>query len=327
MIVVVSKKSPKVDTSNFQNNMSVCSATNCANCGKDEDEIGHLKTCNGCYMVKYCSRECQATHRPQHKKACKKRAAELHDEKLFKEVEREECPVCFLPFPHGEGTTFVSCCGKTICSGCIHGMSAEAISRGKDMHEVLCAFCRTPAPPSFEEDRKRTKKQMESGNAFAYYQFAGFHVTGTSDIVQDLSKAHDLSIQAGQLGCATAYFNLGKSYDHDCTITLGRENNQKKAKHYYELAAMGGNMEARNNLAVLEYKAGNYDRAFRHYTIAAKAGNHLSLDSIELGFANGFVTKDEYESVLRAYQKSQDEMKSEMRERAADAMERVRHLF
>ena len=35
--------------------------------------------------VKYCNRECQIAHRPQHKKECKQRAAELHEEALFKQ--------------------------------------------------------------------------------------------------------------------------------------------------------------------------------------------------------------------------------------------------
>ena len=52
----------------------------CANCGKGEECSGDLlKSCTACKMVKYCNRDCQIAHRPQHKKACKKRAAELHD--------------------------------------------------------------------------------------------------------------------------------------------------------------------------------------------------------------------------------------------------------
>ena len=35
------------------------------------------------------------------------------------------------------------------------------------------------------------------------------------------------------------------------------------------------------------------------------------------GFMSGVVTKEEYESTLRAYQKSVDEMKSEARDKAA----------
>ena len=67
----------------------------CANCGKGEEDCNKLKKCSACLSVKYCSAACQKAHRPQHKRACKIRAAELHDEQLFKEVaEREECPIC-----------------------------------------------------------------------------------------------------------------------------------------------------------------------------------------------------------------------------------------
>jgi len=49
--------------------MSVCAA-----CGKSGD---NLKACTACKLVKYCNRECQISHRPKHKKECRKRAAEL----------------------------------------------------------------------------------------------------------------------------------------------------------------------------------------------------------------------------------------------------------
>ena len=49
----------------------------CANCGRGEAEYRTLRKCAACKMVKYCNRECQIAHLPQHKKACKKRAAEL----------------------------------------------------------------------------------------------------------------------------------------------------------------------------------------------------------------------------------------------------------
>ena len=93
---------------------SAITITACANCGKGEEEKGvNLKSCNACHMVKYCNRECQVAHRPQHKKACKKRAAEIYDEKLFMEVKPEECPICMLPFMNGNKTeSFKSCCGK-----------------------------------------------------------------------------------------------------------------------------------------------------------------------------------------------------------------------
>ena len=70
----------------------------CANCGKGEESAGDLKSCTACKLVKYCNRDCQVAHRSQHKKACKKRAAELHDEALFIEPPPpEDCPICMLP--------------------------------------------------------------------------------------------------------------------------------------------------------------------------------------------------------------------------------------
>jgi len=85
--------------------------TRCANCGKGEESCGDLKACTACKLVKYCNRECQIAHRPLHK-ACKKRAAELHDGALFKEhPPREECPICLLPLPlHAAQISFKTCC-------------------------------------------------------------------------------------------------------------------------------------------------------------------------------------------------------------------------
>ena len=94
----------------------------CANCGKREDSRNNsLKTCTACKLVKYCSRECQIAHRPQHKKECKKRAKELHDIELFKHPppQYEDCPICFLRMPSlMSGIIYMPCCGKNVCNAC-----------------------------------------------------------------------------------------------------------------------------------------------------------------------------------------------------------------
>ncbi len=56
----------------------------CANCGKAAVDDIKLKICTACKLVKYCSVDCQKNHRPKHKKACKKRVAEIRDDKLFR---------------------------------------------------------------------------------------------------------------------------------------------------------------------------------------------------------------------------------------------------
>ena len=97
---------------------------------------------------------------------------------------------------------------------------------------------------------------------------------------------------------------------------LGVGRDPKKAKHYIELAAMNGSVLARHNLGVLEGQAGNEHRAYKHMIIAAKAGDKESLQYVQRGFKGGIVTKDEYESTLRAYQQRSDEMKNDMRDQA-----------
>ena len=202
------------------------SSTNktCANCGKGEECSGDLKSCT-CKLVKYCNRDCQIAHRPQHKKACKKRAAELHDEKLFKEPPPpDDCPICMLPPPlydnHLGTTCFHSCCGKSICDGCNYAMMKSGAK--------LCAFCRTPFAKSDKEEVLRLKELMEKGNAGAFNQLASYYAYETYGLPQDQAKANELYLKAGELGCAGAYFNLGCAYENGD----GVEIDMKKAKRY-----------------------------------------------------------------------------------------------
>ena len=55
---------------------------------------------------------------------------------------------------------------------------------------------------------------------------------------------------------------------------------------------MNGNVKARHNLGCLEKKAGNNNRAKKHFILAAKAGFKKSLDAVKIGFMEGCVTKD-----------------------------------
>ena len=83
----ISQGITSINISDNNNICGSCSDNNtteiCAKCGK---EGGSLKSCAACKLVKYCSRDCQIAHRSQHKKECRKRAADdLHDENLFKD--------------------------------------------------------------------------------------------------------------------------------------------------------------------------------------------------------------------------------------------------
>ena len=279
------------------------STTNCAACGK---EGGNLNTCNKCKTVKYCNAACKKKHRSKHKKACERKVGELHDQVLFREhPPTDDCPICFLPLPLDFSRMhFESCCGKTICSGCIYLMNG-----GKD----LCAFCREPKP-TFEEVVQRTKRLIEANNADAFHQLAYYYHDGDYGMPQDMTKANELWLRAGELGCAVAYFKLGNSYQYG----EGVEVDKKKAKYYWEPAAMDGSVNARHNLGCMEFEGGNYHRAYKHFILAAQAGYKMSLDQVKQGFMNDIVMKDEYANTLRAYEQRHNEMKSKVRDRAEE---------
>ena len=212
-----------------------------------------------------------------------------------------------LPLPlAADQIIFEACCGKDICDGCVRAMVE---SEGDDS---LCPFCRTLHPSSDEEMVKRYEKLMDKGNAYAINQLAGFYAEGSMGLPQDSARENELSLKAGELGCAEAYFNLGNTHD----IGEGVEVDEEKAKHYWELAAMGGCVFARHNLGCAEEEAGNNQRAMKHFLISARVGDKDSLDKVTSGFRSGIITKDEYEEALRTYHNSQLEMKSEARDEA-----------
>ena len=288
--------------------MSTCAC--CGEEGNDDD----MNTCNKCKEVKYCNAVCKKKHRSKHKKKCERRVAELYEEALFKEhPPNEECPICLLFLPIDNNTShFQTCCGKRICNGCKLAMKMR---KGKK----LCAFCRTPRATTIEENLKRTMKLIDSGNAEAFSSLGGHFAEGSYGLSQDYRRANELWLKAGELGCAGGYYNLGCSY----RLGDGVEVDQKKAKYYFELAAMCGHIKARHNLGCSERQAGNLHRAIKHMIMAAKAGDEVSLNTVKHCFMQGIVKKDEYANTLRAHQQRKDEMKSDARDEAAAPQNQV----
>jgi len=290
----------------------------CANCGKEGSK---LKSCTACKLVKYCNRECQIAHRPQHKKVCKKRAAELHDEKLFKQPppELDDCPICFLRLPCLDtGRKYMSCCGKTICSGCDCAPRYDNQGNKVDINKQNeCPFCRVVAPKSEEEARKRIKLRVDMKDARAIFNGGCYYSEGLNGFPQDYAKALELLHQAGELGQATAYNIIGYAYSNG----QGVEVDEKKAEYYYQLAAIGGCTQARHNLGIREDNVGNFDRALRHYMIAVRNGFNESLKEIKDLYSNGFASKDNYMKALQLYQEYLGEIKSDKRDKAAAAHE------
>jgi len=310
----------------LQNMSMVADTALCANCGKEGDKINNI--CNKCKQVKYCNAVCKKVHKKKHKKDCEEHVrlaaehtAKLHDIELFKQPPTEEdCPICFLRMPTlHTGSTYMSCCGKMICSGCIYAPLYD--DQGNEVDNDKCPFCRTLAPKSDEEGNEREKKRMDVGDAIAIYNLGCYYQEGSYGFPQDRVKALELYHRAGDLGYPKAHCSIGVAYDYGEGVGV----DEKKAVHCYELAAMKGNEISRFNLGNGEERAGNMNRALKHYMIAVKCGHAKSLDAIKKMYSNRHATKDDYTTALHTYQEYLSEIKSNQRDEAATFSEQYRY--
>lgn len=170
-------------------------------------------------------------------------------------------------------------------------------------------------PASDGEYFEMVTKRAEVDDANAICQLACYYRDEKYGLQQDLEKANELWLRAGELGVTNAYCTLGGSY----FLGKGVERDFMKGKHFLELAVMGGDVSARHLLGVLDGDAGNMSRAVRHFMIAAGAGHDDSLRNIRECFVQGHATKEEFEKALRGHKEATDEMTSDQREEAAAA--------
>jgi len=308
----------------LQNMSTADNISICANCGKE----GANNICNKCQSVKYCNAACKKKHRHKHKKDCEEYVrlaaehnAKLHDEKLFKQPPKvhEDCPICFVRMPTlTSGWRYKACCGKVICSGCIHAPVYDDQGNEVDIiKQNECPFCRTVAPNSDNELNSMLIKRSEAGDAIAIYNLGVYYDRGMYGLSQDFTKAVELFHHAAELGYFKAYNGIGCAYQYG----RGVEIDKKKAMHYYELSVMGGIVEARHNLGVYECNAGNMGRALKHFMVAVRDGKSESLEKIKGLYTKGHATKEDYTIALRLYQEYLGDIKSAQRDEAAAADE------
>ena len=208
----------------------------------------------------------------------------------------------------------MACCGKVVCSGCI--CTPVYDNQGNEIKEKTCPLCRTPVPTSDKESIKRFEKRMELNDADAIYNMGSYYARGLLGLRPNQAKALELYHRAAaELGHPAAFCSSGNSYYNG----RGVERDEKKANHYYELAAMRGQIDSRHNLGNNEWRLGNIDRALKHWMISVRDGEYRSLQSIKDMYMDGDATKDDYAKALRSYQKYLDEIKSDQRDKAAAA--------
>jgi len=280
----------------------------CASCGTAEVDDIKLKDCSACKLVKYCNVKCQRKHRPQHKKECKKRMAELRDELLFKQPESShhgDCPICCLPLPiDNDKSTLMSCCCKLICDGCEYANTTRELVGNL---QQKCPFCRHPAPNDDEEADKNFMKRAEFNDPVAILQI-GLRRRDEGDI----EGAFEYLTKAAELGDAGAHDVLALMYDEGKDV----EKDEKKEVYHLEKAAIGGNPRARHNLGCHESERCRYERAVKHWIIAANLGHEGSMQNVKEAYRGGLVSKEDFDSALRVHQAAIDATKSPQRDEA-----------
>ncbi len=285
----------------------------CASCGIAAVDDVKMKACDGgCDLVKYCSDNCQENHRDQHNEGCMKRKAELRDKELFEQPDSScfgECPICFLPLSLDiNKTRLMQCCSKTICMGCDY---ANLKHESAQKLEHRCAFCRHPHAKSQKEAYGHNVKRGKKNCSVALNEMGKEHFfKGENDKgLEYLSKAADL-------GNANAHFCLATLYEYGAN---GVEKDMKKFFYHCEQAAIGGEPHARCHLAKIEEENGRFERAAKHYIIAANLGYDDALQDVKNLFVKGIVRKEDYAAALRACQAAVDETKSAERKVAEEA--------
>jgi hypothetical protein len=283
--------------------------TSCASCGMAEIDDIKLKKCTACQLVRYCGVECQRNHRPKHKKACKKQAAELRDELLFKQPESThlgDCPICMIPLPIDvKKSIMMMCRSNVVCNGCAH---ANRVRRMQESLDRTCPFCRKPVPTEEEVEGYRMTR-IEANDPVALEQMGTKYYKK-----EDYSSAVEYFTKAAGLGDVEAHYKLA------CCYKLGHdvEKDEKRELYHFEEAAIGGHPRARYYLVCIEGKNGKFDRATKHFIIAANQGYDGAIEMLRGHYVKGKISKENFAAALRAHQAAVDATKSPQREAAEE---------
>jgi len=217
------------------------------------------------------------------------------------------------------GRRYQLCCGKLICCGCVYAPVYD--HQGNVLAEERCPFCRSLVPNTNEVVVKRNEERVEAGDAESINMMGCYYCSGMYDFPQDYTKALELWHRSAKLGLAASFFQIGCAYNEGWGVEIDR----KKARYYYELAAMKGDVDARHNLGCMEASSGNMYKAVKHWMISVEGGMNESLKKIKYLYSKGLATKDDYSKAtkddyskaLQSYQAYLNEIKSDQRDKVA----------
>ena len=230
---------------------------------------------------------------------------------------RQQCPLCTHPLPLATNDSmYMTCCGKTICLGCLVQSHKWAAKTGM---EYTCAFCRQPDPVGKTEEEadalwnaRLFKRVNEFKDPKATYCLALAYLDGDR-IPKNQAKGLELLHDAADLGspqagtCLSSVYREGYPGSDICADPV-------KSREYLEKAAyIGGDDRAWHNLGIVYSQEGDSDKGKYHFCMAASYGNEESTSIVKKAFAIGEIEEEDYNETMRACRRAQKELTNEAR--------------
>jgi TPR repeat protein len=202
----------------------------------------------------------------------------------------------------------MSCCNKNICNGCDY---ANKLREEEENQRNKCPFCRHPMPTSRKEADLNHMKRIAANDPMALLAAGGnLYSKGK------YKGSFEYFRKAAELGNVDAHLQLSVFYREG----KGVEQDEKKEIYHLEEAAIASHVRARYNLGLLEWKNNKrYERAVKHFIIAAHLGHDISIKVLKELYKAGVVSKEDFAAALRAHQAAVDATKSPQREAAERA--------
>eukprot|EP00984_Skeletonema_dohrnii_P008081 scaffold2958_cov162-Skeletonema_dohrnii-CCMP3373.AAC.1 len=209
----------------------------CVSCGIAEAEVDDIKLteCPNCKLVRYCSVRCQRKHRPRHKQACKKRAAELRDELLFRQPESSHLGDC----PLAGGLS-----DKELDQNTMKRVEANDIVAMSEMAKVRSN------EGDFSTAYEYWKKAAEMGDADSHYQLSALY-NKDDGFERDEKKQLYHMEEAAIGGHPIARYNLG-------CVEGNKGRNERAMKHFIIAANLG--FDSAIEMLKGEYASGNISK-------------------------------------------------------------------
>jgi hypothetical protein len=247
--------------------------------------------------------------------------AEIRDDLLMEQPDSThlgDCEICCLPLPLDlTKSSITTCCTKRVCEGCtITNYERER----EESLEHRCPFCRHLVPKTKEEGDRNSIKRIEANDPLALF-------TKGEECYEEenYGVAFEYWTKAAGLGSIDAHYKVSLLYSEG----RGVDRNEKKELYHLEEAAIGGHPSARYSLACVEIRNKRYERAQKHFIIAAKLGYEKGVKAVKDLHEKGEINTVEHDAAVRGYKAATDATKSAQREAADEfwAQERFRDEF